>query len=209
MLWAADDDTGDFTTDSQSTWRPFAEHRQLPPYSRAFQGLIDSRGPGGRCIENINSFFIPSYLRASKYAKKLEDTRRAKAAAKKSHSRESSSASSADVDNPRKAPSYNGVTLEIVEKAPPRNPDEPEPLPSRMNAHDKHKDVEVLADGLEIKFIQCSDGKRPGGLDGTAYSIRADAAVPQESGMYYFELTVLTKNSDEYGAIHSSNHSRT
>lgn len=198
MLWAADDDMDDLVTDPQSTWRRFAEHRQLPPYSRAFQGLIDSRGPG-RHIENINSFFVPSYLRGSKYAKKLEDAHRAKATANKSHSTESSTTSSAVADNSRKAPSYNGVTLELVEKAPPRSPDEPEPLPTRMNSHDKNKDVEVLADGLEIKFIQCSDGKRPGGLDGTAYSIRADAVVPQESGIYYFELTVLTKNSDEYG----------
>lgn len=200
-MWAADDDDmDDFATGPESTWRQFAEHRQLPHYSRAFQGPIDFRGPGGRHVENINSFFIPSYLRGSKYAKKLEETHRAKAAAKKSRSRTSSIASSTGADNLRKAPSHNGVTLELVEKTPPRNPDDPEPLPSRMSVHDKNRDVEVLADGLEINFIQCGD-RKPVGLDGTSFSIRADATAPRESGIYYFEITVLTRNSDEYGGI--------
>lgn len=202
-----DDDMGDFTNDAASTWREWAESRQLPSYSRAFQSLIDSRAPGGHVIENSTSFFIPSYLRGSKYAKKLEAAHRAKAAAKRSHSRESSSTSNVGVDALLKAPSYNGVTLELVEKAPPRSSDDPEPLPSKMNAHDKHKDVEVLADGLEIKFTQSIGKDRTaGGQDMIAYSIRADAVMPQESGIYYFEVTVLTKNSDEYRAIPPLDH---
>ena len=200
-----DDDMDDFPNDAESTWRQWAENRRLPPYSRKFRPLIDSRAPpGGRYVENINSFFIPSYLRGSKYAKKLEDAHRAKAAVKKNHSRDPSSTSNGP-DVLRKAASYNGVTLELIEKAPPRNPDEPESLPSKMNVHDRHKDVEVLADGLEIKFTQhtCKD---PVGSPESlrAYSIRADTVIPQESGIYYFEVTILTRNSDEYGAILSS-----
>lgn len=193
-----DDDMDDFTNDPASTWRQWAAARQLPSYSRAFQPLVDSRGgPGSRYVENINIFFIPTYLRGSKYAKKLEDAHRAKAAAKKNRSRKASTTSTGVVDVLGKSASYNGVTLEVVEKAPPRNADDPEPLPSKMNVNDKHSNVEVIADGQEIKFSQHTPKDRAAQQESNAYAIRADTVVPQASGLYYFEVTVLTKNSDE------------
>lgn len=196
-----DDDDMDFTHNVASgAWKGFGENRQLPHCSRAFQPLIDSR----RSIENINSFFIPSYLKGSKYAKKLEDAHRAKAAAKKIHSNDPSSASAgrAEFGKPYSFDgtfpgTYNGVALELVEKALPRDIDEPEPLPTKMNVNDKDKDVEVLADGLEIKFTTAT-GKPPAmGQELRAFSIRGDAVIPMECGIYYFEVEVLTKNAAE------------
>ena len=196
-----DDDDMDFTHDATSgAWRGSRDNRQLPHYSRAFQPLIDSR----RSIENINSFFIPSYLKGSKYAKKLEDAHRAKAAAKKIHSRGPSSLSSSRAELGKAhsydgtyLSTYNGVALELVEKTPPKSSDEPEPLPTKMNVNDKDKDVEVLADGLEIKFTTAT-GKPPAtGQDVRAFSIRGDAVIPMECGIYYFEVEVLTKNAAE------------
>lgn len=196
-----DDDDMDFTHDAASGgWRGSGDNRQLPHCSRAFQPLIDSR----RSIENINGFFIPSYLKGSKYAKKLEDAHRAKAGAKKVHSNYPSSptAGKAEFGKPHSYDStflstYNGVALELVEKALPRSSDEPEPLPTKMNVNDKDKDVEVLADGLEIKFTAATGKPTATGQELRAFSIRGDAVIPMECGIYYFEVEVLTKNAAE------------
>ncbi len=188
------------------------EHR-LPGYSRRYQPLFDSWSQDRNAVENINSFFIPSYLRGSRYAEKLENNQRMKArdaAAKaKKRAKDSSSSGSHSISSTgvfgaaKKAPSYHGVVLDIVEKPPPDYLHGASPLPSRLNIHDekKHTSIEVLADGLEMKLATippASEALTAHDRKNEVYSIRADRPIPQEAGIYYFEVTVLTRKNVEY-----------
>jgi Ran-binding protein 9/10 len=80
---------------------------------------------------------------------------------------------------------------DVVERLPPPgDEDKSYPLPSRWSEEDRQTGLEVLADGMEVKFngvTKTSD---------EAASIRSDHPMPRECGIYYFEVTILSKNKD-------------
>lgn len=154
------------------------------------------------------SFFVPSYLRNSRYVARLEAARRSKLAAAQreplhqQQQQPSLSASSSHVNLHRMAPSHRGMTYDIVEKEPAITTsaaaaleDKPQPLPSRWNESDRHDGLDLTNDGLEVRYM--GHVHKP---DHEAASIRADFPMPRESGIYYYEATILVKPKDAYVA---------
>jgi hypothetical protein len=155
----------------------------------------------GNSFDELKSptFFIPSYLRGSRHAQRLHDAHKAKLAAQRdARSAQSSNAaslstSSSSVNLHKMVPSHRGMTHDIIERAPaPVFEDTPAPLPSRWNHNDKFSGVDLLPGGLEVRY---------NGLSKThdeAAAVRADEPMPRECGIYYFEVTVLSKGKEGY-----------
>lgn len=159
------------------------------------------------------SFFVPSYLRNSRYVARLESARRSKLAAaqreplqqqQQQQQQPSLSASSSHVNLHRMAPSHRGMTYDIVEKEPAITTtaaaaaaaaleDKPQPLPSRWNENDRHDGLDLTNDGMEVRYM--GHVHKP---DHEAASVRADFPMPREAGIYYYEATILVKPKDAY-----------
>jgi hypothetical protein len=194
----------DFNTNGNSHGRQSSVGRggQLPSWSSAFGPLASGHGYGGLGGGHMDNFFVPSYLKDSKYVQKLEEAYRAKVLAHKdgpsAHSSQagslSTSASSISL-HAKLVPSHRGMTYDIIEKAPPLEDEALAPLPSRWNSHDKMGGLEVLSDGQEVKF---TGTKSPSDRDHEACSIRADHPMPQQCGIYYFEVTIISRRREEY-----------
>ncbi|OKL58578.1 hypothetical protein UA08_06201 [Talaromyces atroroseus] len=165
------------------------------------------------------SFFIPSYLRNSRYVARLEAARRSKLAAAQREpppppsasvpasasastsniintNQPSLSASSSHASLHRMVPSHRGMTHDIAEKEPAIVEDKPQPLPSRWNDSDRHEGLDLLNDGMEVRYMG-----HPHKADYEAASVRADFPMPREGGIYYYETTILVKPRDAVIAI--------
>lgn len=87
------------------------------------------------------------------------------------------------------------MTYDVVETPPVSDDDDAVgPLPSRWNKDDKHQGIEVLGDGREVKYTSHRSSSE---RDHEAYAIRADHPMPPQSGVYYFEISVLNKPLEE------------
>jgi hypothetical protein len=156
-----------------------------------------SAGLGG----NLDHFFIPSYLKGSKYLQNLEEAHKAKVAAYKdgysAHSSQpgslSTSASSVNL-HAKMAPSHRGMTYDLIEKAPPMEDEALPPLPSKWNHLDKYGGLEVLSDGQEVKL---TGPKSERDRDHESCAIRADHPMPPQCGIYYFEVTIISRKREE------------
>ncbi|TVY54765.1 Ran-binding protein 9 [Lachnellula cervina] len=105
----------------------------------------------------------------------------------------STSASSLNLHT-KLAPSHRGMTYDIIEKAPPVEDETIPRLPSRWSSTDKFGGLEVLSDGQEVKFTgPKSDRDR----DLEACSIRADYPMPTQCGIYYYEVTIISRKREE------------
>jgi hypothetical protein len=194
----------DLTTNGGSHGRSGSWGRggQLPSFSSAFGLLMNGHGYGGFGGGYMDQFFVPSYLKGSKYVQKLEEAHRAKFSAhKEGHSAQSSqpgslstSASSINL-HAKMAPSHRGMTYDLIEKAPPLEDEILPPLPSKWNNQDKHAALEVLSDAQEVKFA----GPKPErDRDHEAYAVRADHPMPPQCGIYYFEVTIISRKREEH-----------
>ncbi|PVI08390.1 Ran-binding protein-like protein [Periconia macrospinosa] len=164
----------------------------LPSYSSQFGYLKDYTRHDG----SESTFFVPSYLRGSKHAEKLEEVHRARMAAQREYrSAHSSNAGSLSTSsssaNLYKMPSsHRGMTHEIVER-PPALAEEPiAPWPTRWNETDKFPQMEVEENGRLAKFAGAQKSHDE------AASIRADYPMPRQCGIYYYEVTVVSKGKD-------------
>lgn len=188
-----------------STWRKSAP---LPAYSRQYANV-----PGYGFTGSIppNAFFVPSYLRHSRYVSKLEAAHRAKAQAQREsttqYSREpsmvdpysnppslSTSASNANIH--RMAPSYRGMTYEIIESNPPKDEDQLMPLPSRLSETDKYPGLDLLSDGFEVRYNGVTSK-----VEQDATMVRADFPTPPQCGIYYFEVEIKSKTKEGMVAV--------
>ncbi|KAI9049895.1 hypothetical protein LZ554_006043 [Drepanopeziza brunnea f. sp. 'monogermtubi'] len=174
---------------------------QLPSFSSAFAPLMNGHGFGTLGGGHPDHFFTPSYLKGSKYVQRLEEAHKAKMAAQKDgHSAHSSqpgslstSASSINLHT-KMAPSHRGMTYDLIEKAPPVDDDTLAPLPTKWNSQDKYGGLDVLSDGQEVKFT----GPKPDrDRDLEACAIRADHPMPPQCGIYYFEVTIISRKREE------------
>ncbi|KAH6682935.1 hypothetical protein B0J14DRAFT_556204 [Halenospora varia] len=171
---------------------------QLPSFSSAFGMLVNGNGLGGGYTDN---FFVPSYLRGSKYVQRLEEAHRAKAGVHRDGpSTQSSqpgslstSASSINIHS-KMAPSHRGMAYDVIEKAPPLENEALAPLPSRWNNLDKFGGLEVMSDGQEVKFTGSKPDRE---RDHEACSIRADHPMPPQCGIYYYEVTIISRKREE------------
>ncbi|GAB7366592.1 hypothetical protein MBLNU230_g8578t1 [Neophaeotheca triangularis] len=90
-------------------------------------------------------------------------------------------------------PSYahRKVTHAVIERLSPTSESgRAHPLPTRWNSNDKQSGLDILGDGTEIRFngtTRTSD---------EAAAVRTDNPMPRECGLYYFEITVLSKGRD-------------
>ena len=177
-----------------STWR---KPTPLPSYSRQF-AHIPPYGPP----MPPNSFFYPSYLRSSRYVAKLEAAHKAKLATRResmsTHSSNpaslSTSATHANVQ--RIAPSHRGMTYEIVESNPPKDDSDLMPLPSRWSETEKNQGLDLLADGLELRYNGAS-----GKVEHEAAAARADYPMSPQCGIYYYEVEIKSKTKEGMIAI--------
>ncbi|KAF2475981.1 ran-binding protein [Lindgomyces ingoldianus] len=167
----------------------------LPSYSSQF-GYLNGFGGAGQDGLASSSFFVPSYLRGSKYAEKLEEAHRAKMAAQREYrSNHSSNAgslstSSSSVNLHKMVPSHRGMTHDIIERAPVQVDEPIAPWPTRWSDTDKYAQLEVLEDGRNAKFSGTQKSHDE------AASVRADFPMPRQCGIYYYEVTVVTKGKD-------------
>ena len=175
---------------------------QLPNSSSAYGSLANGNGYGELGGLLVEQFFIPSYLRGSKYVQKLEEAQKTKSlshkdgASAQSSQPGSLSTSTSSVNLHAKiAPSHRGMTYDLIEKAPPVEDEALPPLPARWNASDKSGGLEVLSDGQEVKFAGV---KSTPDRDLDACAIRADQPMPPQCGIYYFEVTIISRKREEY-----------
>lgn len=146
----------------------------------------------------VPAFFVPSYLCGSRYAEKLEEDHKTRIAAlyREQRSTNSSNAaslstSSSSVNLHKPVHSYRGLAHEIIERAPPYT-EEPVALwPTRWDERDKHPQMEIEEDGRLAKFA----GAGKSGHDEAA-AIRTDRPMPRQCGLYYYEVTVVSKGKD-------------
>lgn len=160
--------------------------------------------------------FTPSYLRNSSYAARLHaDHQRERARARSGvfgdHQDDVNAASRYSAAGqvgsqsvagfPRIAPSHRGMTHEVIERDSPSMSsdaadgaaagaeDEAMPkLPSRWSDTDRHTMLETLHGGLEVKYTGPLNKH-----DHEAAAVRTDHAMPPQCGIYYFEITILSK----------------
>lgn len=132
---------------------------------------------------------LPEYLKQTAYAERL--LQHAKAQQAKSPSYNSLSAPISSLTLPgRLPPVHRGVAFDVVESAPVED-DLITTLPSRWDEHDKWTGIEVLNDGLEVKFIGPQKVN-----DNEAVAVRADHPMSPQCGIYYFECKILSKGKD-------------
>ena len=148
------------------------------------------------------TFFVPDYLRESRYVAKLE----ADQMARMKRERQSlsgapsnapslpSSATSTNVH--RIAPSHRGMTYDVIESNPPKEEDELMPLPSRWSEQDRYPGLDISSNGLEVKY-----SGQPSKADIEAASVRADFPMSPACGLYYFEVTINSKSKDTAIAV--------
>lgn len=185
------------------------------PRGNDFESIRSSLGKGGgRLVHNIyghgggfgynyaegniNGFFTPSYLRGSKYMERLEAAYKTKQAAQReAHSSHSAAAgslstSSSSVSLYKMAPSHRGMTYEIVEHQPHVDDKGLTPLPTKWAEANKNGGLEISADGLDVRFIGPTKLS-----DHEGAAARSDYPMPPRCGIYYFEVTIISKGKEE------------
>ncbi|KAE8165841.1 CTLH/CRA C-terminal to lish motif domain-containing protein [Aspergillus tamarii] len=179
--------SADLDADMQmnSPWR-MSSGDTLPPYSRKYASFTRSdpfsQNPGS-FSDVASSSFTPSYLRNSRYISRLDAARRAKLASQRDAIYSSStsnpiSTSSSQASLPRITPSHRGMTYDIIEREPPGDDEHVMPLPSQWNDGDKYSGLELTNEGLEVRYT------------GPVNKHDHEAAA---CGIYYFEITILSK----------------
>ena len=162
-------------------------------------GRMDGR-MGCTQHEDHEPFFTPSYLRQSRHVQRLRK-------AWDEHLAELQE--SAHLNPPSKRPSlstqssntnlgkmhsshiHRGVVQDVIERIPPPTQDDlSHPLPSRWSEDDRQSGLEILADGTEVRFSGVTK------TSDEAASVRSDYPMPKEVGMYYFEVTVLSRGKE-------------
>ena len=180
--------------------RKFASHPQYNSYNNTFL-----HGPGSLYDPfNSSPFFTPSYLRNSSYAARLQSDHRARIASGENDDiplppnpfstlSSSSSSASSHANLPRIAPSHRGMTHEVIEREPPSVDDHVPPLPTRWSETDKYPTLEMMHGGLELRYTGPLNKH-----EHEAAAARTDYPMPPQCGIYYFEVTILSKPKDGY-----------
>ena len=144
------------------------------------------------------SFFVPSYLRTSRYVSKLEAAHRIKLQTQRdsisAHSSNppSLSTSASNMNVQRMAPSHRGMTHDIIESNPPKDEDQLMPLPSRLSEFHKHPGLDLSQEGTVLKYNGAATKSE---MEATA--VRADYPMSPQCGVYYYEITIDQKSSRE------------
>ena len=156
-----------------------------------------SQGNGVGAGREQDKFFIPSYLRGSRYIEKLEAAHEAKMEAQhaepplRTFNAGSLSTSSSTVSLQKMAPSHRGMTYDIVENQLQSEDMGPAPLPSKWEAKDKGGGLEIGPSEVDVRFV---GGNKLS--EHEAAAARTDHPMPPECGIYYYEVTIVQKGKD-------------
>ncbi|RPA97522.1 SPRY-domain-containing protein [Choiromyces venosus 120613-1] len=125
---------------------------------------------------------VPSYLAESSYAERL--------------------AARSAVFNPLPTPpssltlsgkvsqTHRGLACDVIENVS-GDDDVLNPLPTRWNENDKCPGIDLLNNGMEVKFIGPQKVS-----DNDAAAVRADQPMPPQCGLFYYEVTVVSKGKE-------------
>ncbi|KAI4245703.1 MAG: hypothetical protein LQ352_006523 [Teloschistes flavicans] len=137
------------------------------------------------------------HVRYQRYIERVQAAHEAKLAAQReapqTHNTGTGALSSrsSSVSLPKLAPSHRGMTYEVIEHQPPEVHDGWSPLPSKWAETDKDPAMAIGEDGLEVHFIGGSKLH-----DHEAAAIRTDYPMPAQGGIYYYEVTIVSKGKD-------------
>ena len=150
--------------------------------------------------EDHPPFFTPSYLEHSRYVQRLRQSHDEHIAELKARvstnprAYQPSLSTSPSITSLSKMSSqhmHRGVMQDVVERPPiSAVDDELHPLPGRWSDEDKWTGLDILADGTEARF----NGQTKTADEAAA--VRSDWPMPKEVGIYYFEVTILSKVKD-------------
>jgi hypothetical protein len=169
--------------------------RREGPWKRRWSGdkLRHEEILGCEVHEQHPPFFVPSYLHQSRFVERLKRDWEAHLA-----ELEEGKSGKEDQRSSRKtAGSHRGVAQDVVERPAAglisgvhgndRKEVGNKGLPSRWNDEDKWNGLEVLGDGCEVRFAGvCKTSDE-------AASIRTEHPMPMECGLYYYEVTILSR----------------
>lgn len=170
-------------------------------------GVEDGTGRMGCPLhEEHLPFFTPSYLTRSRHVERLRmsweehvrDLREHAASQPALAPKPPLSARSSNTNLSKLHSSHHrpGVVQDVIERIPPpTEEDKSHPLPSRWSDDDHMAGLEVIGDGNEVRFSGVAKGEHE------AASIRADHPMPKEVGMYYYEVTVLSRGKEGWIGI--------
>lgn len=193
------------------TRSPFAGPFAMPPTKSATDRAwartpYSDPWPDDHLSTLLSDFVCPSYLRNSRYAERLEAEHRAELAALKDARRQGRQAHHAKDTPPSASISTSSSTVNLhklpsafarssgqdaIERLPPLKSDDAlRKLPSRWSESDKCPGLDLLAGGLEVKFQGAAKA------NDEAATIRSDYPMPSEVGLYYFEVTILSRGKE-------------
>lgn len=167
--------------------------REPPPWG--YDGL--------NCPEHVDhpDFFTPSYLRPSRHVQRLRQEHERHVAELRELARRhqagrqhplSTSPSTTSLNKMGVGHLHRSVMQDVVERLPPPLVEDERlhDLPGRWSENDMWNGLEILADGTEVRFngiTKTSD---------EAAAVRSDYWMPREVGIYYFEVTILSRGKD-------------
>ncbi|KXT00316.1 hypothetical protein AC578_6463 [Pseudocercospora eumusae] len=152
--------------------------------------------------ENLEQpFFVPSYLRQSRHVERLRQEHERQMAELREFtlrhqaSRQPVLSPSPSVSNLNKTSTthyHRAPVQDIIERLPPPTVEDERlhRLPSRWSEEDKMSGLEIMADGTEVRFNGIT--KSPD----DAAAVRSNWPMPKEVGIYYFEVTILSRGKD-------------
>ncbi len=176
---------------------------QIPSFSRAFDMFMGSDGRSANFWlyqQRNNGFFVPSYLQGSTYMQRLEEAHKAQQVQK--DGKQQNGASLQVGQGPgslrsKSSASHLGMKFDVIERAPLFEADDTvAPLPSKWNKDDKSVGLEVLGDGLEVKYAAAKGGNGRE-HEYEVCSIKADQPIPPQAGLYYFEVQILPDTNSQ------------
>ncbi|KAG8158624.1 hypothetical protein KVR01_011746 [Diaporthe batatas] len=201
--------------------RSLSHSQQLPYSSRAFD-MFMSRTPldslpsvdilatgrpspaAASPSPRASSIPRPSYLQGSHYLARLEHQARQRTLHAQRQRRDSHEKNGASLPGDKTASQQHhhqhqhlGIARDVVERTPPHEDDDlVDSLPSRWSnvKEDRAAGLEVLSDGLEVKYTGPRD---PNERDHEARAIRADQPMPVRCGLYYYEVTILGRKHND------------
>ena len=183
------------TEDTHMAGSPWGRSRS--PYG---SGLASKSSIGGRHAHTSrydpDHLLKPSYLRESKYMERLEQVHKAKmlarreAAPARSSNPSSLTKSSSTMSLKKLEPSHRGMTYEIKESRPPVEDETLPSLPSRWAELDQVGALRVEANGLDVRVNDMKIN------DHEAFAARTDYPMPPQCGIYYYEVTVVSRGKD-------------
>ena len=171
--------------------------RETIPNLSAMDSPKQTYGVPSRTSSEVGGFFIPTYLRGSRYVEVLEAAHSANLAVQREEqslprsSQGSLSKSSSTVSLPKMQASHRGMAYEIIEHHPAVVEIGPEPLPSKWGEVDKRNLIEIAGDGQQVRFVGSSKL-----ADHEAAAARSDHPMPTQAGIYYYEVYVESKGRE-------------